>query len=134
MDRTEAIKILKEADSCFCKHGAYKDCHSGCRFKEALDMAISSLEVDEAYQLLYEKTTKKDLVVECKAEDCVDREKVKEILRSGVSLDCEPDQDYVCGLIDELPSAYPKNDKPYLEDIKHSYWNYMSEQQGENNG
>ena len=27
---------------------------------------------------------------------------VKKVLRSGVSLDTEEDQDYVCGLIDEL--------------------------------
>ena len=36
--------------------------------------------------------------------DYVSREKVKEILRSGVSLDLDEDKDYVCDLIDKLPS------------------------------
>ena len=36
--------------------------------------------------------------------DYISREKVKEILRSGVSLDTDEDKDYICGLIDKLPS------------------------------
>ena len=28
-------------------------------------------------------------------------EAVHEIIRGGYSIDCEPDQDYVCGLIDD---------------------------------
>ena len=35
------------------------------KLKEALDMAIASLETDEAYQLEYERTTKNDLGVDC---------------------------------------------------------------------
>lgn len=44
MTNQEAIKTLKEADTCFCKHGAFKDCHSRCKYKDALDMAIRALE------------------------------------------------------------------------------------------
>ena len=43
MTNQEAIKTLKEADTCFCKHGAFKDCHSRCKYKDALDMAINAL-------------------------------------------------------------------------------------------
>ena len=71
MTRAEAIKTIKEAESCFCKHGAYKDCHSKCKFKDALSMAIASLETDEAYQLEYEQTTKNDLGVDAVSRQAV---------------------------------------------------------------
>lgn len=44
MNNNEAKRVILEADSCFCKHGAYKDCHSGCKYREALDAAIKALE------------------------------------------------------------------------------------------
>ena len=56
MNNNEAKKTILEADSCFCKHGAYKDCHSGCKYREALDAAVKALE--------QEPTTKNDLGVE----------------------------------------------------------------------
>lgn len=39
--------------------------------------------------------------------DLIDRDKAKEIIRSGVSTDTDADKDYVCGLIDAIPSAEP---------------------------
>ena len=56
MNNSEAKKTILEADSCFCKHGAYKDCHSGCKYREALDAAVKALE--------QEPTTKNDLGVD----------------------------------------------------------------------
>ena len=56
MNNSEAKKTILEADSCFCKHGAYKDCHSGCKYREALDAAVEALE--------QEPTTKNDLGVD----------------------------------------------------------------------
>ena len=47
MTNQEAIKTLNEADTCFCKHGAFKDCHSRCKYKDALDMAINALKAIE---------------------------------------------------------------------------------------
>ncbi len=44
MNNHEAKQVILEADSCFCKHGAYKDCHSGCKYREALDAAVKALE------------------------------------------------------------------------------------------
>lgn len=44
MNNNEAKKTILEAESCFCKHGAYKDCHSGCKYREALDAAVKALE------------------------------------------------------------------------------------------
>ena len=35
----------------------------------------------------------------------VQAEDVKNILRSGVSVDCDSDKDYVCSLIDDLPTV-----------------------------
>lgn len=54
MNNSEAKQTILEADSCFCKHGAYKDCHSGCKYREALDAAVKALE--------QEPTIKNDLV------------------------------------------------------------------------
>lgn len=44
MTNEEAIKIFTESEKCFCKHGAYKDCNSRCKYREALNMAIKALE------------------------------------------------------------------------------------------
>lgn len=44
MNKEKAVKTLKEANRCFCRWGAYKYCHSKCDYKEALDLAIESLE------------------------------------------------------------------------------------------
>ena len=42
MNNNEAKQTILEADSCFCKHGAYKDCHSGCKYREALNTAVEA--------------------------------------------------------------------------------------------
>ena len=52
MSNDEAIKIIKESDSCFCKHGAYKHCNSKCKYRDALDVAIKALE-DKGYEQGY---------------------------------------------------------------------------------
>lgn len=44
MTNEEAIKTFTESEKCFCKHGAYKDCNSRCKYREALDLAIKALE------------------------------------------------------------------------------------------
>ena len=44
MNNHEAKKTILEAESCFCKHGAYKDCHSGCKYREALDTAVEAMD------------------------------------------------------------------------------------------
>lgn len=63
MERKEAIKVLKDLSTLS---------HIGSLAGEdikALEMAISSLETDEAYQLEYERTTKNDLGVDCISRD-----------------------------------------------------------------
>lgn len=51
MNNNEAKKTILEAESCFCKHGAYKDCHSGCKYREALDAAVKALEQEPTITL-----------------------------------------------------------------------------------
>ena len=41
-------------------------------------------------------------------EDCISRQAVKDIICSGVSIDTDADKEYVCELIDKLPSVTPK--------------------------
>ena len=47
---------------------------------------------------------------DCIPRQYINREKVKKILRSGVSLDTKADKDYACSLIDELPYISSKSD------------------------
>ena len=68
MTREEAIEILK---STMIKFKTLENGQEFLRFFDALEMAISSLETDEAYQLEYERTTKNDLGV-----DAVSRKEV----------------------------------------------------------
>ena len=49
---------------------------------------------------------------ECEAEDCISRKEVKKLIKSGISVDTYDDQDDVCKMIDNMPSVYPKSDKP----------------------
>ena len=89
MERKEAIKTIKEAESCFCKHGAYKDCHSGCKYREALDAAVKALE--------QEPTAKNDLGV-----DCVSRADALDCVNWGYSFSD------IYKKINELPSVTPQ--------------------------
>ena len=41
-------------------------------------------------------------------EDCVSKQSVKELIRSGICTDTESDQDYVCELVDNLPICCTK--------------------------
>lgn len=66
MTRKVAIEILKELWR-YEKSDKYTD----EEIREAISVAISSLETDEAYQLEYERTTKNDLGVD--REDAVER-------------------------------------------------------------
>ncbi len=68
MTREEAIKWLKDM--------RFEDDET-CLENKALDMAIASLEIDEAYQLEYERTTKDDLGV-----DAVNRKDVHDMLEN----------------------------------------------------
>ena len=44
MTNEESIKTIMESESCFCKHGAFKDCNSRCKYRETLNTAIKALE------------------------------------------------------------------------------------------
>ena len=44
MTNEDAIKTIMESESCFCKHGAFKDCNSRCKYRETLNTAIKALE------------------------------------------------------------------------------------------
>ena len=90
MNNSEAKKTILEADSCFCKHGAYKDCHSGCKYREALDAAVEALE--------QEPTTKNDLGV-----DAVSREEVLDLIA-----DYDLSMGQVVKGIHALPSVTPQ--------------------------
>ena len=46
--------------------------------------------------------------------DTISRQAVLDLMRSGISLDTEDDQDYICGLINDMPSVTPT----VIEDIK----------------
>lgn len=46
MTKEKAVKTLKEANRCFCRWGAYKDCHSKCDYKDALDLVIGTVEAE----------------------------------------------------------------------------------------
>lgn len=53
MNRQEAVKIILEAESCFCQHGAYKYCNSRCKYKDALYALmkdVTEAEEEDPYQ------------------------------------------------------------------------------------
>lgn len=113
MERKKAIEILKDLADCnYIGSLAGED-------REALEMAINSLKVDEAYNLLYEETTKKDLEVasECKLEDCIDREYtakyVEEFANNEYVSEHEAKTIYLIAEgVRHIPAVYPKSDKP----------------------
>ena len=92
MNNNEAKRVILEVDSCFCKHGAYKDCHSGCKYREALDAAVKALE--------QEPTAKNDLGV-----DCVSRADALDCVNWGYSFSD------IYKKINELPSVTPQEPK-----------------------
>ena len=84
---------------------------------EALGIAISSLETDEAYQLEYERTTKKDLAVA--AEDCISREWTKTAIHNFFQgLIHRVTEEDIQRYLDVAPSAYPKSEPV------HARWEY----------
>lgn len=98
MNNQEAKQTILEADSCFCKHGAYKDCHSGCKYREALDAAVKALE--------QEPTTKNDLGV-----DAVSRADAIDIIQEMHGLAKADVISYAVNRIIELPSVTPQEPK-----------------------
>lgn len=75
-DRKKAIETLKQLR--FDYEEFYEE-HNN-EVTQAYDMAIASLETDEAYQLEYESTTKND--IDFKLKDYVSREAVRRIIKS----------------------------------------------------
>lgn len=81
MNNNEAKQTILEADSCFCKHGAYKDCHSGCKYREALDAAVKALEQEpfkpmveiDLYSVIKQKHIEREVLDKIRAEimDCL---------------------------------------------------------------
>ena len=107
MTRQEAIKILKAAET-------DKFPYEPELLVEAMDMAISSLETDESYQLEYEYEKSKALFGKMvQEEDCISKEKVLGILVTNWQ--SQEGDDAMQSSINEitvLPSVYPKSDKP----------------------
>lgn len=97
MERKEALSWLKIMKAQITTFGAI----SQNKKTEALSMAISSLETDEAYQLEYENPEF--------CADCISREAVKEILPKMAFTSSEK---YIQALskIELLPSIYPKSE------------------------
>ena len=110
MLRAEAIKILKAAET---DHFPYEP----KKLVEAFELAIASLETDEAYQLEYEKpTTKNDLGVDCISRADVNRiicEYRDDATETGNERDLERayGANAVGELISELPSVTPQEPK-----------------------
>ena len=96
MNNNEAKRVILEVDSCFCKHGAYKDCHSGCKYREALDAAVKALE--------QEPTTKNDLGV-----DCISRAEAKAAIRDKFK--DLPSRVEINTILNALPSVTPQEPK-----------------------
>ncbi len=68
MNNNEAKQTILEAESCFCKHGAYKDCHSGCKYREALDTAVEAMDKLEKVKAAMEEIAKeRDKSYACEA-------------------------------------------------------------------
>ena len=107
MNRQEAIKILKIAK-------AEVEWEYPMDYQIALDLAISSLETDEAYQLEYEQPEF--------CADCISRAEVLKLMKdnwhthNGDWAMQESMDD-----IRALPSVYPKSDKP-IRSRWHGHW------------
>ena len=118
MSRKEAIEILKYQHN----YGQMEQ-----SVHDALGLAIASLETDEAYQLEYERTTKKDLVIgvedlaNYKDADgnCLD-DLILEVLQEN--FDCGNTYGYKVAdaIIELLPSVYPKSDNSENVTLKFS--------------
>ena len=92
MERKEAIRILK-GDTLF----------NSREKREALEMAISSLETDEAYQLEYEKPEF--------CADCISRAEVLKLMKDNWHThDGDWAMQESMDDIRALPSVYPKSD------------------------
>ena len=101
MTREEAIDTLLSSNSCFCKHGAYKDCHSKCDVKDALDMAIKALQTDLA----------RDINVT--ATDAISRQAaIDELVRWGAIPEYNEAEKNILacciGMLSTLPSVQPQ--------------------------
>ena len=44
MNNREEIDVIKNQEGCYCNYGSYKNCHSKCNIRKALDIAIRALE------------------------------------------------------------------------------------------
>lgn len=104
MTRKEAIEILREVEGTDDSIYQYNP-----KYMAALEMAINSLEMDEIFQLEYERTTNKDLAVE--AEDCISRKAVLDMLEKWDWQDLYLPICFKENIIDELPSVYPKSEE-----------------------
>ena len=110
MSRKEAIEELKailEMD--------YKNVPLS---KAALEMAISSLETDEAYQLEYERTTKNDLCV-----DCISRADAIHAVSEALKHTFVAHLDIAYEVIGKLPSVTPQ--EPVLYKIRAQIEDYL---------
>ena len=103
MERSEAIKILKAAET-------DKFPYDSGLLVEAMDMAISSLETDEAYQLEYERTTKNDLGVEY-----ISRQAVIDLMMQkwGENFSGDDAMQESIDAIRELPSVTPQEPQTF---------------------
>lgn len=52
MTDREAVATILSQETCFCLHGAFKDCNSQCAIREALDhmIVITKHHEDEVYK------------------------------------------------------------------------------------
>lgn len=61
-------------------------------------------------------------------KNCISRQEVKDIICSGISIDTDADKEYVCELIDNLPSVTPKEKTGYEKLTNHDWINFLTEQ------
>ena len=115
MNNNEAKRVILEADSCFCKHGAYKDCHSGCKYREALDAAVKALE--------QEPTTKNNLGVD-KFDKAINQSDLEEWIMETFPDWCEGDVRLIMNHMDEMPPVTPQEPKT-------GHWKVVSDGYGD---
>lgn len=102
-DRKRAIETLKQLR---LDYEEFYEEHNN-EVTHAYDMAIASLEVDEAYQLEYETTTKNDLGV-----DAVSREKAIKWAKFYTDIyDAEVANKEIMKMLKDLPSVTPQEPK-----------------------
>lgn len=101
LSRQEAIKVLEMFLYKQCSLGRTEFAYDADTVWKAVKMAAESLKTDEAYNLLYEETTKKDLEVE--AEDCISRADAIKLLENYGSVE-------ITNKLKALPTVYPKSD------------------------